>query len=114
MMENLQSILKHIGNEIIRQDTKWGANRNHTPLEWNAILTEEVGEFAEAALKDWNISFQTTTKENKNEHIFNCNLNEEKMYKEIIHVATVAIQIADSITRGKWHYDKISLPDNDL
>lgn len=32
-----------------RQDEKWG-QQNHTPVEWIAILTEEVGEAAAEAL----------------------------------------------------------------
>lgn len=30
------------------QDAKWG-EQNHSPIEWMSILTEEVGEAAEAA-----------------------------------------------------------------
>lgn len=42
----LHSVIK----EMYLQDAKWGADRNHHDFVWNAILTEEVGEFAEAIL----------------------------------------------------------------
>ena len=38
-----------IETERIAQDAKWGI-QNHDPITWCAILTEEVGEFARAAL----------------------------------------------------------------
>lgn len=31
-----------------RQNEKWGYPQDNTPFEWLSILTEEVGEFAEA------------------------------------------------------------------
>ncbi|PHM51724.1 MazG-like family protein [Xenorhabdus sp. KK7.4] len=38
--------------EMGRQDEKWGANRDLSPFVWLTILTEEVGEFAQAVLHD--------------------------------------------------------------
>lgn len=38
--------------EMNSQDRKWGANRDHHPAVWNLILTEEVGEVAQAMLHD--------------------------------------------------------------
>ncbi|BET95527.1 hypothetical protein [Xenorhabdus taiwanensis] len=51
---------KHIGtsamtdviSEMNRQDGKWGANRNLSPFVWQTILSEEIGEFAQAILHD--------------------------------------------------------------
>lgn len=40
----------HILAERNKQDEKWG-EQNHDPVYWSAILTEECGEYAEAALK---------------------------------------------------------------
>lgn len=37
-------------DERDRQDKKWG-EQNHDPITWSAILTEECGEFAQAALQ---------------------------------------------------------------
>ena len=36
--------------ERVRQDDKWG-EQNHDAITWSAILTEECGEFAQAALQ---------------------------------------------------------------
>lgn len=41
--------IKDTLTERARQDAKWGP-QNHDPVTWSAILTEECGEFAEAAL----------------------------------------------------------------
>jgi NTP pyrophosphatase (non-canonical NTP hydrolase) len=38
-------------NERKKQDEMWG-EQNHDPITWSAILTEECGEFAQAALHD--------------------------------------------------------------
>lgn len=46
MRDPLQDIME----ERARQDLKWGANRDLADLEWLAILTEEIGEAAEAVL----------------------------------------------------------------
>ena len=42
--EAIQRVLK----ERDRQDAKWGYPQDNTPFEWLSILTEEVGELAEA------------------------------------------------------------------
>ncbi len=38
--------------EMIRQDEKWGADRDQHPFTWQVILSEEVGEFSQAILHD--------------------------------------------------------------
>jgi NTP pyrophosphatase (non-canonical NTP hydrolase) len=43
------SVLSDVVAERDRQDAKWG-EQNHPPMKWVAILAEEVGEVAEAAL----------------------------------------------------------------
>lgn len=43
-MEN-KEIFEKINKECDRQDKKWGIRNNH-PIEWLAILFEEVGEVA--------------------------------------------------------------------
>ena len=40
----IQRVLK----ERTSQNEKWGYPQDNTPFEWLSILTEEVGEFAEA------------------------------------------------------------------
>lgn len=41
---------EHVAAERARQDAKWGVQR-HDPARWHLILSEEVGEVAEAILK---------------------------------------------------------------
>jgi len=42
-------VLQDIRNERERQESKWG-EQNHTPVEWLAILGEEVGEACKEAI----------------------------------------------------------------
>ena len=42
--------IKDIVEELRRQDIKWGDQRDHDMTLWMTILTEEVGELAEAIL----------------------------------------------------------------
>jgi len=44
-------IVGEIVVERARQDVKWGSQRAHPGLLWNAILNEEVGECARALLE---------------------------------------------------------------
>lgn len=46
-----QQIIQAIQAEVLRQRQKWGEQRHH-PHTWLAILTEEVGEAAEASLRE--------------------------------------------------------------
>lgn len=41
-----------VDKEMQQQDKKWGADRHQEPLTWLAILTEEIGEIAQAILHD--------------------------------------------------------------
>ena len=43
------STLVHL--EVNRQDNKWGEDQVHSVTEWMTILMEEVGEAAQAVLK---------------------------------------------------------------
>lgn len=45
-------IIESLLLERVAQDAKWGPNRNLSPYVWLAILTEEVGEAAEAVLSE--------------------------------------------------------------
>lgn len=49
--EDFTKIVNDIFAERKRQDTKWG-EQNHDDYRWLAILTEEVGELAQAVLHD--------------------------------------------------------------
>jgi len=61
-----------------RQDTKWGV-QNHSPLYWLAILGEEFGEAAKAAIEG-RIAYMRT---------------------ELIHVAAVAVAAIESLDRNE-------------
>lgn len=47
----IKPILEEVHQERIKQDAKWGANRDHAPWEWLMILGEEVGEANRHALE---------------------------------------------------------------
>lgn len=74
-------VLVEIGLERMRQDTKWGVQR-HDFGTWLMILTEEVGEVAQAMQK--NMSWGKETDAND-------------LFKELIQVSAVAGAIAEQI-----------------
>ena len=49
--ERMRSALEEVAEERRRQFVKWG-DQDHDPAWWLAILTEEVGEFAQSILHD--------------------------------------------------------------
>jgi hypothetical protein len=76
-------ILFEVFDEIVRQDGKWGA-QNHDVHYWNSIITEELGESAEAAL---DLSMLE-------------NFSAAKHYQtELLHVAACAIQAIVTLRR---------------
>jgi NTP pyrophosphatase (non-canonical NTP hydrolase) len=77
-----QAIFSVIG-ERERQNAKWG-EQNHDPITWSAILTEECGEFAEAAL-----------------HKKFGGRAAEGLRMEAVHCAAVAVQIVECIDRAE-------------
>lgn len=69
-------------DERAHQQMKWG-EQNHPPCVWSAIMTEECGELAEAAL-----------------HIATGGANEIRdLRTEAIHCAAVAVQIIEWMDR---------------
>lgn len=50
-MRLVERVLEKIRQERKRQDDKWGPQREHPDLLWNAILAEEVGEVSRAILE---------------------------------------------------------------
>ena len=80
----------HVIDEILaerrRQDEKWG-EQNHDPAVWLAILTEEVGELAEAILFD-----HSNGDERNHTH-------SADMRTEAIQVAAVAVQFVQFLDR---------------
>jgi len=70
--------------ERARQDAKWG-EQNHDPFTYLAVLTEEVGELAQAAL---HAKFGGT--------------ESVGLRMEAIHVAAVALAIVECLDRDRW------------
>jgi len=83
MTKALEAILA----ERRRQDEKWG-EQNHDPFTYAAVLMEEVGEFAQAALQ---ARFGGPAA--------------ERLRDEAVHTAAVALAIVECLDRGKWRWD---------
>ena len=77
----LQAAVAAVLRERKRQNEKWGV-QNHDPVTWSAILSEECGEFAEAAL-----------------HVKFGGPAAIGLRDEAIHCAAVAVQIIECIDR---------------
>ena len=82
--ENSEKALQDVLAERNRQDIKWG-EQNHDPFTYLAILTEEVGELAQAAVE---LRFDDGSVDD--------------MKTEAVHVAAVALAIVECLERGKW------------
>lgn len=78
--------LKSILEERINQDELWGV-QNHDPITWSAILTEEVGEFSQAALQQ---KFGGDKGGNLREEAVQC--------------AAIAMAIVECLDRGDWRW----------
>ena len=85
--DGLRSVLA----ERARQDAKWGI-QNHHPRDYFLILTEEVGELAQAIADG--LVFATPTEEAV-----------EHVREEAVHVAAVALAMVEAIDRGTWIQD---------
>ena len=79
-----------IDAERDRQHEKWG-EQNHNPLEWLAVLTEEVGEAAQEALR-WRFDGDSEARR----WIF-----ANRLHEELIQVAAVAVAAAESLERNE-------------
>ena len=84
--DTMAAALDEVTWERWRQDEKWG-EQNHDLLVWHAILSEEVGEFAEALLT---ARLQTGTGDG----------GIGQVRAEIIQVAAVAVAIIEHIDRA--------------
>lgn len=92
-MSMRSNALNDVLTERIRQDDKWG-EQNHDPFTYLAILTEEVGELAQAAL-------HTRFGGNK----------ASGLREEAVQVAAVALAIVECLDRGLWSWDVLA-PDH--
>ena len=59
-MMNRQDVLTLVVAERVRQAEKWG-EPDHTPLEWLALMQEELGEAAKAWFGSDRTAFTTET-----------------------------------------------------
>ncbi|MDX8367835.1 MazG-like family protein [Cytobacillus sp. IB215665] len=78
-------VLMDVAAERVRQEMKWGKQR-HSDGDWLKILVEEVGEVAQAMQinQGWGKSSDASDQ-----------------YKELIHVAAVAVSMAEQIKEGQ-------------
>lgn len=91
----LSSLLDEIAVEIRRQEAKWG-EQNHDPFLYGAILSEEVGEAAQAAL-DWWI-------DRKNPKLDLRRAKWAHLREELVQVAAVAVAFIGCLDRGTWKW----------
>lgn len=77
----LKEVLLDVKTERFRQDKKWGIQR-HDYGTWLMILSEEVGEVAQAMQKNKGWGKDTDA---------------DDLYIELIHVAAVAVAIAEQV-----------------
>lgn len=80
----MEHIFKEIEAERQRQDAKWG-EQNHHPMEWLAILGEEVGEVNKAALETY-FMYDHKAAQDYSEY-----------RKELVQVAAVAVKMIQNI-----------------
>lgn len=85
-MTETMKVLSEVGGERSAQEKKWG-QQNHKPIEWIAILTEEVGEAAKEAV-DWNLSNGIYYKL-------------IRYREELIQTAAVAVAMIESLDRNE-------------
>lgn len=95
----MDKILEEIKQERVKQNFKWGV-QDHLPIEWIAILTEEVGEAAKEALDH---HFKNPYKDGRevfeaNEITQECRMRDYR--KEMIQVAAVAVQMIECLDRN--------------
>lgn len=92
----MKTVIQRVIDERLRQDEKWG-EQNHNAVEWISILTEEVGEASKEAV-DFHFAngdVDVKLKAGKSLQIERI----QKLKRELIQVAAVAIQAVESIER---------------
>lgn len=76
--DSRSTLWEEVLGERVRQDKKWGDQRNLTDLRWLGILAEEMGEAADAVLSD----------------------DPEQMRNEVIQACAVCLVWLECIDRG--------------
>jgi len=85
---SLPPVITEVMFERIQQDEKWG-EQNHDDMTWITVLTEEVGEAAQASLS---LAFGNQTG-------LNLQRQRANLRSELIQVAAVAVAHVEAIDR---------------
>jgi NTP pyrophosphatase (non-canonical NTP hydrolase) len=85
----MKHIFEEVREERKRQIGKWGP-QNHMPIEWCAILMEEVGEVSKEALEYHFTKFYERDSDRLNRY-----------RKELIQVIAVGVAMIESIERNE-------------
>jgi len=81
----METVLAEVAAERARQDKKWG-RQDHRPADWLSILGEEFGEVCKAVCEAHFPGYESTG-------------DWSSYRKELIHVAAVAVAMAESHDR---------------
>lgn len=79
-------IFELVNKERIRQDAKWGGNRELANLLFAAILGEEVGEVNNAILED---------------HLYEYGSNSPELTAELVQVAAVCVAWLEGLDKAQ-------------
>lgn len=85
------SVMQDVIEERTRQNLKWGV-QNHEPCRWISILTEEVGEAAQAA------NDMLEKPASSNAELWG---QEQEYRAELVQVAAVAIAMIENLDRNR-------------
>lgn len=85
----MEHIFEEIRAERESQNAKWGP-QNHTPIEWLAILMEEVGEVSKEALEYHFTKFYSEDQDRL-----------MRYRKELIQVIAVGVAMVESLERNE-------------
>lgn len=100
---NIEIILNEIKAEREKQNKKWGV-QNHSVIEWQAILMEEVGEVAREAA-DFHFINPIKDESGVYHHVYHGDkIQKQRLIdyrKELIQVAAVAIHMIECLDRNR-------------
>lgn len=95
----MEKTITQIQAEITKQNQKFGI-QNHSPIEWMAILMEEVGEASQAAV-DWHFKYPSKIKDETVEFSELQNQRLQNYKTELVQVAAIAVQMIESLERNE-------------
>jgi len=96
MEKEFNRVVKDVEAERIRQNNKWGEQHHH-PIEWLAILMEEVGE-ASKEIVDWNFGNKSDDGTKFDKTIQDLRIADYRT--EMVQVAAVAIQMIEDLDKN--------------